>query len=473
VVVRVVDRSRIYPADVAGRSGSGAGSRGLVRPVAIFALTSAIAVAVIGVAVVVILQNSSRAEAERDALRTTEAYARAVVQPALTDAVLAMEPAALVEFAQQMGARIQDDRITRTKLWRADGTVVYSDEPRLQGQTFELDGGSLDVLENGGTETEIGTADGPENVFDASDEEVLEVYTQVRTPTGQNALFEIYVPYSAVQAAGSSIWWAFAPVVVGALLFLWLVQVPNAWGMARQIREAQDDRERLLRRALQASDAERRRIASDLHNGVVQTMAGTVFTLGGVEKLLPGDTPAEARGLLDDASTATRSSIRELRSLLVDIYPARLSQVGLEAAVKDLAAPLQAREVDVEVEVDLPEEPPETVAALIYRTAQEALHNVRDHSGAERVEVRLVAAGGGWTLDVDDDGRGLDDAAQALLDPAAPPTETGEHMGLRLLRELAEDEGGELSIGPSALGGVRVGLIIGAGNDSKGGRRGR
>jgi len=469
----VVDRSRIYPAKVAGRSGSGAGSRGLVRPVAIFALTSAIAVAVIGVAVVVILQNSSRAEAERDALRTTEAYARAVVQPALTDAVLAMEPAALAEFGEQMGARIQDDRITRTKVWRADGTVVYSDEPRLQGQTFELDGGSLDVLQNGGTETEIGTADGPENVFDASDEEVLEVYTQVRTPTGQNALFEIYVPYTAVQAAGSSIWWAFAPVVVGALLFLWLVQVPNAWGMARQIREAQDDRERLLRRALQASDAERRRIASDLHNGVVQTMAGTVFTLGGVERLLPGDTPTEARDLLDDASTATRSSIRELRSLLVDIYPARLAEVGLEAAVKDLASPLQAREVDVDVEVDLPEEPPEDVAALIYRTAQEALHNVRDHSAAHRVQMLLAATPDAWTLTVDDDGRGLDAGAQQLLAPGAPPPDSGEHMGLRLLREIAADEGGELAVGPSSLGGVRVGLIISRGNDSQGGRRGR
>jgi signal transduction histidine kinase len=230
--------------------------------------------------------------------------------------------------------------------------------------------------------------------------------------------------------------------------------------MARQIREAQDDRERLLRRALQASDAERRRIASDLHNGVVQTMAGTVYTLGGVERLLPGDTPDEARTLLDDASAATRSSIRELRSLLVDIYPARLAEVGLEAAVKDLASPLQAREVDVDVEVDLPEEPPEDVAALIYRTAQEALHNVRDHSGAKHVEVRLDGSGAGWQLTVDDDGRGLDAEAQALLAPGAAPTDSGEHMGLRLLREIAEDEGGTLTVGASPLGGASVGLMI-------------
>ncbi len=459
---------------MATSSGAGeGGSRGLLRPVVLFAATSLLAVGIIAIAVVLILQNSSRQEAERGAVRLAEAYARSVVEPALTDDVLAQKPDALVEFTMEMDDRLTDPSITRTKGWRADGTVIYSNEPKLDGTNFELEESVFDLLETGGSVAEIDEASGPENVLDPFSGSVLEVYTRVSTPTDQHALFEIYLPYDAVQEAGSSIWWAFAPVVLGALLFLWLVQLPNAWGMARQIRVGQEDRERLLRRALQAQDAERRRIASDLHNGVVQTMAGTVFTLGGVEKLLPSDTPAEARGLLDDASTATRSSIRELRSLLVDIYPARLSQVGLEAAVKDLAAPLQAREVDVEVEVDLPEEPPETVAALIYRTAQEALHNVRDHSGAERVEMRLVAADGGWTLDVDDDGRGLDDAAHALLDPAAPPTETGEHMGLRLLRELAEDEGGELSIGPSALGGVRVGLIIGAGNDSKGGRRGR
>jgi two-component system, NarL family, sensor kinase len=434
----------------------------LARPVGLFALTSAAALALTAVAVIVLLQDSSRAEAIRDARSLTVTYARAVVEPELTDALLDLDPAAREAFAGAVAPRLKDDRVTRVKVWRSDGTIVYSDEPRLIGRHFDLEEEALEVLEKGGALAEIGATDGPENVFDQTgDDVVLEVYTRVQTPSGQSALFEEYVPYSAVKEQGSAIWWAFAPIVVAALALLWLVQLPVAYSMARKIRNAQNERERLLQRALNASDAERRRIATDLHNGVVQTMAGAAYSLGAVEMQLPEDTPREATDLLADASTATRSSLRELRSLLVDIYPARLRDVGIDAALHDLVAPLQARDIDARVDVELPGRPPAEVEALLYRTAQEALHNVRDHAQAQHVEVRLVGDADGWRLTVDDDGRGLDDDARRWIDAPEPPDTTGEHMGLRLLRELASDADGVLTVEASPLGGVRIGLVMG------------
>lgn len=449
------------PVPESGRSGGGKERQSLARPVGLFALTSALALAVTAVAVVVLLRDSSRSEAIKDAKSLTDTYARTVVVPELTDAVLDLDPKATAEFAAKVGPRLADPRVIRIKIWRDDGTIVYSDEPRLIGRVFELEEELQAVLKAGGDEAEIGDTHNAENEFEKSEDIVLEVYTRVQTPSGRSALFEEYVPYDAVQDQSASIWWAFAPIVVAALALLWLVQLPVAWSMARRIRDGQNDRERLLRRALDASDTERRRIAADLHNGVVQTMAGAAYSLGAVENQLPPDTSAEAAQLLADASSATRGSLRELRTLLVDIYPARLREVGLEAALHDLAAPLQARGVATRVSVELPERPPEDVEALIYRTAQEAVHNVRDHASASHVEVSLIADRPGWHLTVDDDGRGLDDEARALLDSHDAPAPTGEHMGLRLLRENAADADGVLEIGGSPLGGVRVRLIIG------------
>ncbi|MFN8148134.1 MAG: histidine kinase [Candidatus Nanopelagicales bacterium] len=441
----------------------------LVRPVGLFALTSAAALALTAAAVVVLLQNSSRAEAIRDARALTTTYARTLVQPALTDELLDLDPAARAAFDAAIASRLAgDDRIVRVKVWRGDGTIAYSDEPRLVGMKFELEPESLEVLQEGGAEAEIGTTDGPENVFDRSDDVVLEVYTQVKTESGKAGLFEIYVPYSRVQADSSAIWWAFAPIVVAALALVWLVQLPVAWSLARKIRDGQNERERLLQRALNASDAERRRIATDLHNGVVQTMAGAAYSLGAVENQLPADTPPGATQLLSDAAAATRASQRELRNLLVDIYPPRLREVGLDAALHDLVAPLQARGAAASVVIETEGAPSDEAAVLIYRTAQEAVHNVRDHASADRVEVRLAGGGSSWELTVDDDGVGLDDAARARLEQRTAPDESGQHMGLLLLREMATDADSSLSIGDSALGGVRVSLIMGASTRSRG-----
>jgi signal transduction histidine kinase len=410
--------------------------------------------------VVLLSERSGRDEAVRAARQLASTYAATVVTPALTDGVLELEPGARVAFEQEVAPRLVGSPMSRIKIWRADGTVVYSDEPRLVGQQFALDEADLEVLVNGGAEAEISEVSRAENVFEHADATVLEVYEQLTTPSGQHALFEVYMPYSAVQAEGRAIWWAFAPVVIAALAFLWLVQLPSAWSMARQIRAGQADRERLLRRALDASDAERRRIATELHNGAVQTMAGVSYALGAVDQELPDQTPPQVRDRLDEASAATRASIRELRALLVDIYPPRLRQAGLESALSDLVSPLQSRGVATDLTVSLPDRPPADIEAVLYRTAQEALRNVSDHAGAERVSVELVGDHASWRLVVIDDGCGIDPSREALLATDAPLDPDGHHLGLRLLGELAADVDGELHVRTAIEGGTRVDLLI-------------
>ena len=142
-----------------------------------------------------------------------------------------------------------------------------------------------------------------------------------------------------------------------------------------------------------------------------------------------------------------RASVASLRSLLVDIYPERLADAGLAAAVADLARPLAGRGIDVVVDVDEAQaarlgEPAQQVA---HRVARECLRNVVRHADARHVVVRLAAADAAdpsdprrpVVLGVTDDGVGLD--------PARLPRAEG-HFGVRVLADLATDVGAVLRV---------------------------
>ena len=109
--------------------------------------------------------------------------------------------------------------------------------------------------------------------------------------------------------------------------------------MARQLRKGQEEREQLLMRAIDASDAERRRIAGDLHDGVVQDLAGLSFSLAAASDRAAQRGAVESSEILDRAAASARRAVRQMRSLLVDIYPPNLHTVGLESALRDLLSP--------------------------------------------------------------------------------------------------------------------------------------
>jgi signal transduction histidine kinase len=245
---------------------------------------------------------------------------------------------------------------------------------------------------------------------------------------------------------------SFLPVLIGALLLLQLLQLPLAYRMARRLQENRQEREALLLRALAASDTERRRIASDLHDGVVQDLAGTSYALAAAADRIDGDAP-DVSDALRDGARQTRRSIRQLRSLLVDIYPPDLHRAGLAAALSDLVAPLESRGVHARVELPpgLRLEP--NAEALMFRTAQEALRNVMTHSKAANVDVSVVLDTSHAGLAIADDGRGFSNAqAQAARDDG--------HLGLRVLADMARDAGGKLDIDSEPGRGTRVWLEV-------------
>jgi signal transduction histidine kinase len=280
---------------------------------------------------------------------------------------------------------------------------------------------------------------------------LLEVYVRVQQPDGTAFLFETYYRFDVVTQNGNKLIRDFAPVSLGALAALQLVQIPLAWSLARRLRERQREREGLLESALDASSAERRRIASDLHDGVVQDLAGVALILSGAA--LQRDMPQTALTALEDSASEVRETIGSLRTLLVEIYPPNLFEEGLESALDDLASRASNRGVEVEVTAPDANQLPKTPTALIYRAAQEALRNVVSHSHAKNAWVTLSQTTTSAVLEVRDNGVGFDDTR---LDAAV----TEGHLGIRALSGLASDAGGTLKVSSMPAGGTCLRLEV-------------
>lgn len=402
-----------------------------------FAVAGLLAVLVVGVATGVASRRVGQREATIDARTTTLVKAQGLVEPILTDGLTTGEPDAVARIDRVVRERVLDASLVRVKIWTRDGEIVYSDEPRLQGTSHVLGGEEVAALDHGVIEAEVSDLSKPENKFERSQGKLLEVYLPIRTPSGERLLFEAYYRYDAVSASGRRIWQSFAPVSIGALIALELVQIPLAWSLARQLRQRQREREALLHQVIDASDTERRNIASDLHDGVVQDLAGVAYHLSG--SALKETSPAAA-GQLDDAATQVRGSIKSLRTLLVEIYPPRLAEAGLPAALTDLVAVASNRGLQVTLDVDRLTDPlPEPVAALGYRAAREGIRNTLSHGQATTLSLTAAMTAASLVIDLVDDGVGFS--------PEEAAAKAGQgHLGLRGLGDMLATAGGRLQV---------------------------
>ena len=418
-----------------------------------FILGSLAAIAVVVVGGFLALRHVTVREAERDTRERVELQGALVEASGLSDGVLKGDPDALAALDDVVAARILSPTVVRVKLWSRDGTILYSDEPEIIGKRFGLGDEERELFTEGGADAELSDLAEPENAFERQEGKLLEAHTVIRTPDGTPVLFETYQRFDAVTSSGARILRALAPTLIVALLVLLLVQGAASWSLARRLRREHRERERLLESAIESGDAERRRIAADLHDGVVQDLAGVAFGLAPLadDAARRGDA-AEATALRG-AAERLRGGVRSLRTLLVEIHPPSLETAGLEAALADLLSPLAGAGVATALEVDDGAARGSANDALVYRVAREALRNVAEHAGASAVRIAVTRIDGRVRLEVADDGQGFDAARRAAR------AQEG-HVGLTLLEELVRGAGGTLDVRGAPGAGTTVVLEV-------------
>jgi two-component system, NarL family, sensor kinase len=422
----------------------------LIRnPVVQFLAAGFLALVVIVIGTGDLSHEAANQEAIDNSRATTELLARSVLEPAIPRGLVDGDAGAIDRLDRTVLERLKVDDVQRIKIWNRQGRIVYSDETALINESFPLGDEELAVLTDGSTNAERSDLDRTENRFEADSGGLLEVYTRVWSPEGEPLLFEVYFSANDLAARTEAIFRSFRPITLGGLLLLLVLTTPVLWVLTRRLEAAARDRERLLRAAVEASDAERRRIARDLHDGVVQDLVGTSYELSATGQILRNERPATAADL-DRMSGSVRTSLRSLRSLLVEIYPPELRTGGLAAALEDLVAPAQGAGVEATVRVSDIDGADDDVVALIWRVAQEAVRNALRHGRPSTLGVTVGSHDGAVVLEVVDDGMGFD----------PHQVDSGKHFGLRGLRDLIDEAGGRLDVRSSPGAGTTVRLEV-------------
>ena len=214
------------------------------------------------------------------------------------------------------------------------------------------------------------------------------------------------------------------------------------------LRRADGERRQLLTHLVKAKEEERHRVASDIHDDSVQVMTAVAIELERLARRADGD----ERTALQRLEERVRDALGRLRTMVFELRPPALDQEGLASALRLY---LEEFTLDTgiahELQNRLDDELDSSKRLVLYRIAQEALTNVRKHSGARQVVVELGRQIGGVRLSITDDGGGFD-----LASTAASPG----HIGLSEMRERAEMSGGNLWVKSSPGNGTQVWVLV-------------
>jgi two-component system, NarL family, sensor kinase len=404
---------------------------------------------VIGLGAAFATRSVAQDQALEDSERITQRMANLVMEPMLP-AYLSKEQAGVSELERTIHNRMSDGNLTEVTVWTGDGLVLFSDKPEEIGRRVvpppdgvpqAIRGAITSDFEDGAPEAEGAATptDGKAEVEGPN--RFVEVYVPLHVEGQPPLVFEAYYDYERVDQVARRLLQQTLPLVLIPLLILQLVQIPIALSLARRIKRHENERSRLLERALSVSDRERVRFAADLHDGPIQDLAGISYALGAVAPtVVERHAPLMAR-----VQDALQRSIESLRGLMTDLYPPDLRSGNLDQTIITLAD--QVQEAGTQVELDLGEVPTlsEEGVATLYRVARESLANVQKHAQADHVKVTLGLADNlrpseqpRVHLVIADDGVGVD---LAKIDRRAEG-----HLGLRLLADRVESMGGELTI---------------------------
>lgn len=425
-------------------SSDSAGSAVVRHAVARFATRSVVVLCLLAIGIVFASQKIAREVALEDASYRSGAIARGLAT-VIDEGVRSGDPVARARVTAALAPALHNRTMSHIKLWTQDGTIMWADDKSLVDRRFEL---QPDVASLFGTEhvtAELSDLDKAENLHERGSGRLVEVYVGAFDSDGRPWVFEAYLSTQAMERNQSAIVAGMLPLALGGILLFQLTVMPLALSLARRVQRSQQERRKLLRHALLASELERRRIAQDLHDGVIQDLAGLNLTLALVKgQLRDTEQGARAGRALDEVSAVLAKDVPALRSVLTDVYPPDLANTGLLPAVEDLALRAEDAGLTVRLHVSEPFDASFVANRLTYRVVREGLRNAVKHAPGSFVRIFLLRRGPEVVVQVVDHGPGLGERSEPRK----------RHLGLRLLEDTLRDLGGRLDLSNAAGGGA-------------------
>ncbi|MER5402083.1 ATP-binding protein [Streptomyces sp. NPDC002599] len=428
-----------------GTAAESGGSRTVRHAVIAMVLIGLGAFTVVGAATVFAAESIAKRTALAEAARSAQLMGNVIFKPVMPRLIRG-DRTAWARLDEAVQARESEAGVVRVKVWNRQGVVLYSNEHHAIGMSFPLNDDVRKTIDQHASWAELSDLSDEENITEPhGDSRLVEVYVPLDLPSGERLALEVYSTDERVATARKELMGTLVPFSILALLLLLLAQLPVSVQLLRRVSQADAERSRLLGNALTASERERRAIARDLHDGVVQDLAGAGYALAAVRADLPPGTTAAAGGMLDRVSEVLRGAVGSLRTLMVDIYPPDLTEDGLPQAVELLAERLRREGLTVTTTVDVRAALGPDLAAAAYRCARECVTNILKHAEAGRAWIDLTGVEDRLLVVVTDDGKG----------PGTALGTTG-HLGLQLIRDTASELGGEVTVAERDGGGTEV-----------------
>lgn len=217
---------------------------------------------------------------------------------------------------------------------------------------------------------------------------------------------------------------------------------------------AEQELVQLTAQLFRLQDEERRKIARELHDGTAQNLFAISVNLAKVGQLDPTQ-KEEMQNLIAECISLGDESLQEIRTLSYLLHPPLLEQVGLVGALQWYVEGFSKRSgIYVDVFAEPMERLPSDLELALFRIVQEALTNIRRHSGSETASIRLKKSSGEIFLEVQDRGHGL-----PIAKPSADPEEVGMGVGIPGMRQRLHQLGGRLEIASNAHGATITAIV--------------
>jgi two-component system NarL family sensor kinase len=349
--------------------------------------------------------------------------------------------AEFVAFDVAVRVNILGGETIRVKVWTRDGTIVYSDAEELVGERFVLPVHAA-LAFDAGNEAHVSDLSDPAHAFDRGHGELIELYVAL-PDAAEAATFVVEVEQDAsglnhaLSQITRNVWLSIA---IG-LVAIGLVMAVGIAARTREVNRRRRQAEELLKTSFAAQEAERRRVVSALHDDIGQPMYRLLYGIEGSRAKLNDTDPIAVE--LDHLADVVRDMDSTLRNELRLLHFELAADAGLSTALNELTDLTRFEtDLNVDLSIELDNEPGPVQRTEIYRAAREGIMNVRKHANATYVRVGLTEDTHRLTLEVTDDGVG----ASEMDDPG---------LGLSTTRERFRALDGDVALERVASGGTR------------------